>query len=72
MYLPLLHLIFVTLLLDDDVHPHVLKSTYRSSIMSIAIHIILVIYDSFNHHHTCCRIISISIWQTLPSSPPLW
>ena len=20
--------------------------------------------------HTCCRIISISIWQTLPSSPP--
>ena len=70
MPLILFHLIFVTLLLDDYVHPDVLKSTNRSSIMSIAIHIVLVIYDSFNQHHTCCRIISISIWQTLPSSPP--
>ena len=43
MSLLLLHLIFVTLLLDDCVHPRVLKSTYRSSIMSIASHIILVI-----------------------------
>ena len=54
MSLLLLHLIFVTLLLDDYVPPGVLKSTYRSSIMSIAIHIVLVIYDSFNQHHTCC------------------
>ena len=34
MSLLLLHLIFVTLPLDDYVHPDVLKSTYRSSIMS--------------------------------------
>ena len=32
MSLLLLHLIFVTLLLDDYMHPDVLKSTYRSSI----------------------------------------
>ena len=30
------------------------------------------VMDSFNQHHTCCRIISISIWQTLPSSPTPW
>ena len=40
MSLLLFLLIFVTLLLDDYVHPDVLKSSYRSSIMSIAIHII--------------------------------